>query len=83
MNVEKLLEKAKKTNAERDAIDRKAGAATPLDMGVREVMRVAIAALRAGMRTTSWDCVAEALVMLDQAEKCMVESAVARPLVRV
>jgi hypothetical protein len=69
MDFEALVEKARRHNAEFDAVDRKHGNKTPAEAGPRESMRCAIAALEAGIKMANWDCIAEALVMLYDADQ--------------
>lgn len=63
-----LIRKAEQTNRERDAIDRKAGFASPLDTNCSACLRVVISAITAGINMRDWDCVAEGLDMLQHAE---------------
>ena len=66
MNAKILIENAKKRVAGFDAIDANSGFATPQEVGSNEVIHVCLAALEAGINTGSWDCVADAFVMLGQ-----------------
>jgi hypothetical protein len=65
----RLLAKARQTNARRDADDREGGkAGAPGDCPLDLHLRTAISALAAGMDAGDWDCVAEGLAMLQDAE---------------
>lgn len=58
--------RARRTNAERDAIDRAVGTATPAEAGHWESIATAASAVAAGLQTDDWDCVAEAFVLLEE-----------------
>lgn len=64
----RLLAKARRTNGERDAIDRRHGLASPGDLPVAEQFRVILDALFAGLATRDWPCVAEGAAMLQDLE---------------
>ena len=74
--VAKLVAKARKTNDERDAYDRKAGHATPASMGMSELLMTAISAMTsgldecliAGVESKHLSCIAEGLCMVQDAE---------------
>ena len=66
--AKKLLDAARQHNTEFDAIDRAHGLATPADAGLLEVIRVVIQAAISGMEREDWPCVAEGVVMLQDAE---------------
>jgi len=63
-----LVQKAVDRNAERDRIERQANFATPADGGVSSLLRTSISAIVSGIETDDWDCVAEGLVFVMQAE---------------
>lgn len=65
---EALLRKATKKNAEFDAIDAAHGNPTPAECGPVEQLRTAITAILAGMETEDWDCVAEGVLFVAEAE---------------
>jgi hypothetical protein len=65
LNYEELMQKARKTNAERDEIDRKAGFATPGDGASILLLRTAMSAIETGIVTNDWNSVAEGLAMLE------------------
>jgi len=67
MNYEELIAKAKATNLERDIIDRQSGYTAPSDRGLIPHLEVVSAAIEAGIRMDDWNCVAEGLVMLQDA----------------
>lgn len=69
MNYAALMQKARKTNAQRDEADRNLGFATPFDLGVSECVKTAMEAIRAGIENEDWDFVAEAQVILEDAAK--------------
>lgn len=61
----RLLGRARKTNQDRDKIDHDNGSGTPADFGPAEVIRTALAAIKAGILTDNKDCLAEAYAMLE------------------
>ena len=63
-SVNELIAKARRTSAERDAIDKRLGFATPEEAG--QVIETAIEALTAAMRTEDWNLVAECYVLLEK-----------------
>lgn len=66
VSFERLMTAARRTNRERDEMDRKMGVATPLDVGPTETVRTAIAALEAGLKMRSLTAMAEAVAMLEE-----------------
>ena len=65
MTWEQRLEKAKRTNRERDAADRSVGFATPAEAGDPAYLATALEAIKAGGKIQDWDLVAEGVVMLE------------------
>jgi hypothetical protein len=66
-----IVEKAFKTNAQRDRSDRESGFAAPGDTGLAGLLRNAICAILSGIRGRSQgdlDCIAEGLAMVIKAE---------------
>jgi hypothetical protein len=61
-----MMEKARKVNAERDKVDRSAGASAPTDDAGS--LRDAISAIAAGIDTADWAAVCEGLDLLQRAE---------------
>jgi hypothetical protein len=59
-----LIDEARRTNLERDAMDRKSGFAPPGHGPNDSLARTIICALHCGIRTEDWNAVAEGLVML-------------------
>lgn len=62
--VRRLVDKARKTNDRRDAIERKAGFGVPGDIGDDDLIRTAMLAILSGMQgggrhAGDWDCIAE------------------------
>jgi hypothetical protein len=79
--VIKLVEKARKVNAGRDRMDSCPPSHCPLDVELRTV----ISALSCGISTHDWDCIAEGLAMIQDAEmkvrvNVVVEQDPCRPL---
>lgn len=70
----KLIAEARERNAERDGFDRSTGFAAPPDCGIDGLLRTAVSAICSGIATrkrtpeSSWECVAEGLAMLQDAE---------------
>lgn len=64
-----LYAKAERTNADRDLLDEEAGTPSPSDCTIDLHLRTVITALATGIDTHDWDCVAEGLEMLVQAER--------------
>ncbi len=62
---QRLITKARTTNSERDALDRRNGFARPSDCGAMSYLRTVHMAMEAGMKMQDWDCVAEAYAMLE------------------
>jgi hypothetical protein len=67
-----LIRAAEGRVAGMDRIDRRSGSATPDDMGPGELVRVAEAALEAGIRSLDWSVAGDALVYLRRASKRIV-----------
>ena len=65
MDYDKIMAKAKKTNAKRDKDERDSGFAAPMDNGPFQYLRTAAAAIESGIKTDDWDSVAEGLVMIE------------------
>lgn len=65
-NYHKLMNKARKTNRERDTIDHETGCAAPQEGTKGMLLRTAMCALQAGIASGDWNCVAEGQVMLEQ-----------------
>lgn len=74
MNYAELVGRARRVNEERDVMDRNAGMAAPGDCPVSAQLRTAIQAIVSGIETSgvprelAWDCIAEGLVILQDAE---------------
>ena len=66
MDFEKLVEKAKKTNAKRDADDRKFGFAPPKECPIDVHISTALEAVKAGIITQDWGTVAEGWAILEE-----------------
>jgi hypothetical protein len=64
----RYIEKARKTNRQRDAIERVHGHAAPADCPLDVELRTVIDALIAGIGRQDWDCVAEGVAMLQDTE---------------
>jgi hypothetical protein len=64
-HYEKLLKRARRINAVRDAMDRSHGFAPPADCSWEVQVKTVISALQAGITHRNWDCVAEAQAMLE------------------
>lgn len=65
----RLMTKARVTNRERDAIDRRSGDAAPQDCTLKSQLRTVISAVAAGIDGKDWSAVAEGLDMLIRAEQ--------------
>jgi len=65
---EAKLNRARKINRGRDALDRKSGAAAPGDCPLEAHLRTILEALKVGFDAQNWDCVAEGIAMLEDAE---------------
>jgi hypothetical protein len=61
-----LLARARRTNANRDRIDRSCGAAAPGDCPADILVNTVLDALECGISLKDWDCVAEAYDMLER-----------------
>jgi hypothetical protein len=61
-----LISQARKTNAERDKIDRDSRSAPPGDGGLWPLILTVMAAIEAGVRTADIRCLAEASAMLEE-----------------
>lgn len=66
---ESLTNQARRTNAERDSVDRSAGFAAPVECDLLTQLRTVLCALQSGMETQDWNCVAEGYVMLEGVER--------------
>ena len=66
MNWEDRLQKAKRTNTKRDALDRGMGFATPSETELPIYLATALEAVKAGGKLEDWDFVAEGVVMLEE-----------------
>jgi hypothetical protein len=64
----RLIQRAAEHNDALDATGAAHGFATPQSLGPTELLRTAIAAIVCGMEIRDWDCVAQGLVMVLQAE---------------
>lgn len=60
----KLIMKARKTNAQRDAIERRHGFAAPESTPDDILFNTIRLAFEAGLKRRNWDCIAEGYVML-------------------
>lgn len=72
MDLEKLLKEAREQTANMDRMERESGFAAISDLISTDpvaVMRTAIEALKAGIATDSWSCIAEGTVMLQDLER--------------
>jgi hypothetical protein len=67
--VAALVAKARRTNRERDEIDRGAGFAAPGSGPVYLQVRTVMSALDAAMREESWDAVAEGYAMAEEVDR--------------
>ena len=67
----RLMEKARKTNAERDRVDRAGGFGTPGSHGPDELLRTAMTAISAGIRACDDAPLAEGLAMLEQLHRAL------------
>jgi len=65
MNYQKLMEKARQTNKERDQIDQNSGLGTP-DISPAILLRTAMSAIECGIVQEDWNCVAEGQAMLEK-----------------
>jgi hypothetical protein len=63
-DYEALMDEARLTNAFRDETDRRNGFATPTSG--RDLVTTVMLALKAGIVTGDWTCVAEAQAMLEE-----------------
>jgi hypothetical protein len=63
-----LLRKARNVNRSRDAIERNHGHAAPGDCPLGVHLRTILEALMAGLEMQDWNCVAEGVAMLQDAE---------------
>lgn len=66
MDYEKLMEKARATNAKRDNDDRLSGAGAPEDHGAWALLVTAIDAIKAGVVRDDWNAIAEGQAMLER-----------------
>jgi len=65
MDYETLMQDARKTNAMLDKIDRLHGLAAPADCSIGIQIDTAMGAIRAGIDTDDWACVAEGQAILE------------------
>lgn len=66
MDYEKLMTKARETNAKRDQMDKEAGFATPWQAGADAVLLTIRDAIKCGIVTNNWSNVAEAQAILEK-----------------
>jgi hypothetical protein len=78
-NYRRLIQAARRTNAERDAQDREVGSAAPEDCSLDLHLWTAVSAITAGIQTEDWSCVAEGLAMLQDAELRVRSQSQSRP----
>lgn len=64
MDFDKLMAKARATNASRDAAERSFGWAAPPDISPEMHLATAASAIECGIRVKDWECVAEGLAMI-------------------
>lgn len=67
MNYDKLMAKARQTNAKRDETDRQDGYAAPSDAGVLALLRTVRSAIECGITAGDWNPIAEGQAMLENA----------------
>lgn len=67
MDYEKIMEQARKTNAQRDQSERKSGFQAESDAHPFMRIRTAMMAIQAGISIDDWSCVAEAQAILESA----------------
>lgn len=70
-HVDRLLAAAHKRVASFDAIDRAHGSPTPRDLGLRQLLATVRIAMLTGLNRRDeigWECVADGIVMLEDAE---------------
>lgn len=67
MDWQARLSKVKATNRSLDAVDREAGLATPAGAGLLAHLATALEAIKAGGVLGDWDCVAEGVLILEDA----------------
>ena len=65
-SYEELMRVARLTNKRRDRDEREVGFATPSDGGPGEIIKTAMFAIEAGIRSKDWSCVAEAQALLEE-----------------
>lgn len=65
MTFEQRMAKARATNAQRDATERRVGFANPQHCDTATWAATIEAAIEAGIKMSDWDCVAEGLAMLN------------------
>jgi hypothetical protein len=61
---DRLIQKARETNRQRDQADRAGGFAAPPDCDRESQLRTVVSALVSGIQSMNWNCVAEGLVVL-------------------
>lgn len=67
-DYKKIMLKARKTNMERDDIDRSIGRPAPPDTTDDLFCRIAMSAIECGIKTDDWNAVAEGQAMLEMLE---------------
>lgn len=66
---DKLVAKAVKTNAKRDEADRLSGFATPSQLDPASLLRTAMSAIKCGINLPDDNCIAEAFLFIQEAER--------------
>jgi hypothetical protein len=61
-----LMTQARAFNDQMDATEHEVGFSTPVEAGPRQLLLTAMEAIKAGIGTEDWTCVAEGQVMLEQ-----------------
>ncbi len=64
-DYDRIMEKARKTNAERGEADKESGFANPGETPPSSHIETAMAAIEAGIRTSDWNAVAEGQAMIE------------------
>jgi hypothetical protein len=70
MDYEKLMRKARKTNKDRDKMDKESGFASP-NVNLMACLTTAMAAIQAGISTDDFETIAEGQAMLELAIKSL------------
>lgn len=73
--VAALVVAARARCARMDLADRRNGFATPADVDVPQQLAIALSALEAALQTKSWEIVADALCLVDDARKALIGAA--------